>query len=100
MELTWESSGRYGFESTEAGGYVITFEPRPAYCDRGRFVVKAFNAPGHVNPIDWADAFPRYYMDEARAKAEIADWLAFRIAQDEARAALPRLSKRRVRRDP
>lgn len=28
--------------------------------------------------LDWADAFPRYYFDENRAKAELEQWLAVR----------------------
>jgi hypothetical protein len=55
----------------------ITLEPRPPYCDRGNFIAKIFPQPGSelARDLDDQDGWPRYYFDEARAKAEIEAWL-------------------------
>jgi hypothetical protein len=37
-------------------------EARPAYCNRGRFLVNAQSIDAAVLSIDWADGFPRYYF--------------------------------------
>lgn len=63
------------------GAAVVTLETRPPYCDRGHLMGKSFGYVGNVEDvpdIDAADAFPRYFMDEERAKAELADWLHWR----------------------
>lgn len=59
-------------------GASVTLEPRPPYCDRGHWIGKVFG----VADIDGADAFPRYYMDEQRAKDELADWLRWRLKKE------------------
>jgi hypothetical protein len=53
----------------------VTIEPRPAYCDRGHWFAKAYG------PLDIAaaDSFPRYFMDLERAKAEMKEWLVWRV---------------------
>jgi len=56
------------------GKLVGCLEKRPAYCDRGHFVFKC-DLPG----LDGHDFFPRYYMDETRAKLEIISWLNWRL---------------------
>lgn len=53
-------------------GYV-TVEPRPAYCDRGRWIAK-ISGPD----IDGNDGWPRYYFDLERAMQEINAWVEFR----------------------
>jgi hypothetical protein len=60
---------------------TIVLEPRPSYCDRGRFVAKVFPAHGPACAachVDEADCWPRYYFDEDRAKAEMEAWMAAR----------------------
>ena len=54
---------------------VVTLEPRPWYCDRGNFIAKIFAVGMLARSLDHADMWPRYYFDEARAKAEVEDWL-------------------------
>jgi hypothetical protein len=60
------------------GGVRVWIAARPFYCDRGHWVG---NVDG-VGSIDLADAFPRYYMDLDRAKAEMADWLRWRLQRE------------------
>lgn len=54
---------------------TVTLERRPHYCDRGNYIAKLFPFGKLVLSIDHADMWPRYYFDEARAKAEIEAWL-------------------------
>ena len=52
----------------------ITIEPRPIYCDRGNFLVKAFpRSPLIV--IDREDGFPRYYFGVLACVDEIKMWM-------------------------
>jgi len=60
------------------GHAYVTLAPRNHYCDRGHWDGKAFG----IEDLDWQDGFPRYYMDEGRAKRELADWLAWRLKVD------------------
>jgi hypothetical protein len=46
-----------GYQQIRGKEWLITLEPRPPYCDRGRFIAKLF---------------------QARAKAEIEAWLDVR----------------------
>lgn len=56
--------------------FRITLIPRMAYCDRGNFYALVdVIAPGEQTYIDGQDGWPRYYFDEARAKAELEAWL-------------------------
>lgn len=55
--------------------YRIQISGRPAYCDRGHYMA---NADGPLH-LDYADSFPRYFMDLAIAKAEMVEWLEWRI---------------------
>lgn len=48
---------------------------RPSYCDRGHW---QFNVDG-IPDVDWADGFPRYYMDLEIAKREAEAWLRWRL---------------------
>jgi hypothetical protein len=54
---------------------TITLESRPPYCDRGNYLAKLFPLGSLVMEIDPQDGWPRYYMDEQRAKLECEDWL-------------------------
>lgn len=73
--LWWEVYGKACY---------ITLEPRPVYCDRGNWVAKI--STRHDVPqearlelgLDGQDGWPRYFMDESRAKAEIDAWLVKR----------------------
>ena len=77
-EREWymDTSGCWCFRVGEAWVYL---DRRPPYCDRGRW-------RGHVGAgvigLDVADAFPRYFMDLDRARAELAEWLAWRVECD------------------
>jgi hypothetical protein len=56
----------------------LCIQRRPAYCDRGNFVVTIEYVPKYDRrrfSLDWADGWPRYYMDLDRAKLEIKDWM-------------------------
>lgn len=66
---------RYRIINGDGHVYEVTLEPRPVYCDRGHWIGKCHG----VTDLDGADAFPRYYMDCDRAKAELADWLKWRV---------------------
>lgn len=58
---------------------VITLEPRPAYCDRGRWLAKLhINVPAHILCVDVADMWPRYYFDFQRAQQEVEAWMRCR----------------------
>jgi hypothetical protein len=47
---------------------------RPDWCDRGRFEFGC-----ELPDIDEGDSFPRYFMDEVRAKLEIIAWFNWRL---------------------
>ncbi len=59
---------------------IFNIEARPAYCDRGRYSVKGFNAGGinDKSHIDQADGFPRYYFDYGVMISEIKSFILFR----------------------
>lgn len=60
------------------GSELVIIEPRPAYCDRGHWYAK----PVGMSWIDAAHGFPRYYMDLDRAKAELSEWVTWRLECD------------------
>lgn len=93
--MTWTHDKEYDFDRVEGLHCHITLEKRPHYCDRGNFIAKIFvkgqlqsplqasaggrrTAKGFGLEIDYSDGWPRYYFDEARAKAEIEAWLVKR----------------------
>lgn len=75
--LTWRLChvGQFDYYELAGAGCSVTLEPRPAYCDRGHWIGKA---DGPLD-LDGQDGFPRYYMDFERAKAELHDWLIWRL---------------------
>ena len=73
--MTWIQD-KWGCWIYRIEGASVFLEKRPPYCDRGHWVGKVQGIPY----IDAADAFPRYYMDFERAKLELAEWLAWRLA--------------------
>lgn len=71
--IVWERE--HFWHLLKISGYeVATMEPRPDYCDRGRWIVKC-ELPG----IDGSDGFPRYYMSYDSAVAEMDAWLRWRL---------------------
>lgn len=72
MDEWKEFSGYWQFE---IDGACVTLQRREPHCDRGHWVGKVFG----VEDIDEQDGFPRYYMDEQRAKDELQDWLRWRL---------------------
>jgi hypothetical protein len=57
---------------------VIWMQPRPGWCDRGRWLA-TIDAWGRLGAtLDGADGWPRYYMKTARAKDECLEWLRTR----------------------
>lgn len=64
-----------GYWTFRIGRTSVTLQKRPHYCDRGHWVGKVFG----IDDIDDADSFPRYFMNEVRAKAELSEWLLWRV---------------------
>jgi hypothetical protein len=54
----------------------VEISPRGGWCDRGRWIATVSG----IGDIDAADAFPRYFMDLERAKAEMLEWLDWRMS--------------------
>jgi hypothetical protein len=69
---------REGYLEIEGAQCLITLEPRPHYCDRGNWIAKLITSGSLAREIDDADAWPRYYFDLGRAKAELEAWLTKR----------------------
>ena len=77
----WKGTPEHTIE-VRHDGVLVWISPRPAYCDRGRWVANIdFTSPQRCLDvsIDWADGFPRYYMDVGRAIAEATEWLNWRL---------------------
>lgn len=84
--MKWEPEGLTlgtPYLTLRVPGVVIYLEPRPAYCDRGRW--KALVEPDDTPQgrqlalsLDYADMFPRYYFDLDRAKLELEAWVRAR----------------------
>ena len=72
MALEWKQEDGYWSIRIKAG-VEVTLEPRPQYCDRGNWIAKVESRI--PDDIDYADFWPRYYMDFDRAKLEVEDWL-------------------------
>lgn len=75
--LTWEARVP-ATDSFGSGHYHIWMEPRPRYCDRGRWKV-CVDSHGVVG-LDGQEGFPRYYFDLDRAKVEMEEWVNAREA--------------------
>lgn len=67
-----------GYEQIQGRECLITLEPRPHYCDRGKYIAKLFPEGKLALDIDDQDGWPRYYFDLDRAKAEVEAWLVKR----------------------
>lgn len=66
----------------EIDGQVVWIDPRPAFCNRGRYLGQ-YMGTMHV---DAADGFPRYFMDLEVAKSEMKAWLLHRMQLERERA--------------
>jgi hypothetical protein len=75
MDADWHFDTALECWAYRLEGSFVTLEPRPHYCDRGHWIGKVFG----VADIDSGDSFPRYFMDEKRARAELAAWLHWRL---------------------
>jgi hypothetical protein len=78
---TVNALSNHAYQIRETAHGHITIEPRPAYCDRGRFLVRPLPLHGPPCPscaVDDQDGFPRYYFDETRAKLEVQAWIEAR----------------------
>ncbi len=67
----WNPRTIYEFHNPD-GSMLAWIEPRPHYCDRGRF-----SANLHISGL-WisdADPWPRYYFDLEAAKREVVAYL-------------------------
>jgi hypothetical protein len=82
--MTWIEQD--GYQTIQGRECHITLERRPRYCDRGNWLAKLFPSGEFAREIDEADRWPRYYMDETRAKLEVEAWL---IKRGQACEALP-----------
>lgn len=78
MPYQWTYNAADRCHEYRVGHAMVTLEARPAYCDRGHWIGKVFGIDG----IDSGDSFPRYYMDEARAKLEMSEWLHHRLKSE------------------
>lgn len=77
--MTWiEPDGYPGHHWILGQECSVWLEPRPYYCDRGRYVATLQYWGRLILEIDGADAWPRYYFDLERAKAEVEAWIRFR----------------------
>lgn len=65
-----------GYMDLQAPDCVISLEPRPVYCDRGRWIAHIFitGDPLKIN-LDAADLFPRAFFSFLCAKLEMEEWL-------------------------
>jgi hypothetical protein len=58
-------------------GVHLSIEPRPHSDHRGHYLADVEG----IGSIDVFDGFPRYFMSLERAKAEMREWLLWRLAQ-------------------
>ena len=80
-----------GVQSLRVEQCEILLEPRHRYCEHGNFIAKIFPIPGTEldRSLDVQYVWPRYYMDETRAKLEIDAWLKKRGLFETAAKATP-----------
>jgi hypothetical protein len=71
---TWELD-EYQTWNLRKGGAHVWIQKRPVYCDRGHYHAQVEGIPS----IDHQDSFPRYFMNLDRAKAEMGEWLEWRL---------------------
>ena len=84
LKLAWNWSAENSYWQAEIyvqtwagkGKWLIWFQQRPYYCDRGRYhcQVDGINTEGP----DHQEGFPRYYFSLQRGMEEMEDWVAIR----------------------
>jgi hypothetical protein len=85
MNFDWEID-EDGCHNLHVGNVHVWIQKRPAYCDRGHYVGNIngiFDPVTGINSIDHQDGFPRYYMNLDRAKAELEEWLQWRLRNED-----------------
>lgn len=60
--------------------FFLWIDSRPAYCDRGRWLVHARSVDVTLAVVDDADMFPRYYFNDDALAKEVRAWLDVRMA--------------------
>jgi len=77
-EGIWMTAEGKTFEFIKGRECVVYLSPRPAHCDRGRYIAQ-LDAMGDLGrDLNYADLWPRYYFDLERAKAEVEAWMRCR----------------------
>jgi len=56
----------------------VSLQPRPTYCDRGRWIARVEAWGALKMDLDEADGWPRYYFELTVAKSECEAWLRCR----------------------
>jgi hypothetical protein len=81
-EFKWElmPGALGGYWEVQYKNVHISIEPRPHYCDRGRWVAKISATEMW---LDEADCWPRYYFDLERAKLECEAFMKLRAGKKE-----------------
>jgi hypothetical protein len=88
-QLDWQWTYNFEFVLTVPikttrgnGDYEIHIMPRPAYCDRGDWLILV---ECHNGDVDCADGFPRYFFGSAdEVKVQMERWLERRAAYRDA----------------
>ena len=84
LKLPWQWKEEYGLWEVNipvqvngiTGTWLIYFQQRPYYCDRGRYHC---NVDGlGVSRPDFQEGFPRYYFSLQRGMEEMEEWVAIR----------------------
>lgn len=76
---SWPEDATY--VEVEGKDCIVSVEPRPHYCDRGRWIVKPRLKPGRSSidlNVDEHDGFPRYYFGDVALANELMAWLRAR----------------------
>lgn len=73
--MEWRRNEEFKLDECYIADILVAWiEPRPAYCDRGRFKMLC-----DLPDIDAQDGFPRYYMTKATAMLETQLFLMWRL---------------------
>lgn len=66
----------------EVPGGLLSIEPRPPHCNRGRVYAKVQVTDPRFLHVSEQDSWPRYYFDPLTAVIECEEWLAAHGALD------------------
>lgn len=64
MKVTFLWEQKLGYQSIKGKNCKVCLEPRPSYCDRGKFLAKIFISDPSKLQIDHQDGWSRYYFFE------------------------------------